>query len=511
MKLSFNKSLTSVIKPYNSKNSTSNFSKDISPIFIPKKINKAILNSFSSNKKLIKIKSLNKLDISRQPKSLFLQFNTNKLSYSSKSSKNINNRSNNTKYNSTTFSERKVYSTKNLYKRKITFEEKNLIKKTKDIIIHSSSEKTKYDKLNDHRGSATLAYLFYKENIPKKRTKLNFQRINYPLNELMKLNPYHYLPNGIKDSINKFKKINQKYNYPNLGRTIKTTSGNSLKALKTNSILLRKSDKKIHLLKKLLKIYKFTHDDFHFYIKWEGINHLWQKHTKIINSLIKNFYAYKWFLDENELIDFEKLNEFIKLIFQIEKFNINFKCFFEDIFDLFSKDKINTNLKKLFSTFIITNNHINYNDKIKFLVDIWEKSNENQINVKNIIYYIQNNLFYKSDFDIVYSFFHQMNLKYIKKENVYNYFIENEKLKKVFERNFNVDYKKIEDEYNQIVFNHCRKNIKELIMRMNYFGQKILSPNKINNLEEILENIERTKENIKKVKELLISENYNSS
>jgi hypothetical protein len=108
MKLSFNKSLTSVIKPYNSKNSTSNFSKDISPIFIPKKINKAILNSFSSNKKLIKIKSLNKLDISRQPKSLFLQFNTNKLSYSSKSSKNINNRSNNTKYNSTTFSERKV-------------------------------------------------------------------------------------------------------------------------------------------------------------------------------------------------------------------------------------------------------------------------------------------------------------------------------------------------------------------------------------------------------------------
>ena len=104
-----------------------------------------------------------------------------------------------------------------------------------------------------------------------------------------------------------------------------------------------------------------------------------------------------------------------------------------------------------------------------------------------------------------------MNLKYIKKENVYNYFIENEKLKKVFERNFNVDYKKIEDEYNQIVFNHCRKNIKELIMRMNYFGQKILSPNKINNLEEILENIERTKENIKKVKELLISENYNSS
>ena len=32
-----------------------------------------------------------------------------------------------------------------LFKSKITFEEKNLIKKTKDIIIHSSSEKTKYD------------------------------------------------------------------------------------------------------------------------------------------------------------------------------------------------------------------------------------------------------------------------------------------------------------------------------------------------------------------------------
>ena len=128
-----------------------------------------------------------------------------------------------------------------------------------------------------------------------------------------------------------------------------------------------------------------------------------------------------------------------------------------------------------------------------------------------MIYYIQNNLFYKSDFDIIYSFFRQMNLKYIKKENVYNYFIENEKLKKVFERNFNIDYKKIEDEYNQIVFNYCRKNIKELIMRMNYFGQKTLSPNKIKNLEEILENIDRTKENIKKVKELLITENYNSS
>ena len=75
----------------------------------------------------------------------------------------------------------------------------------------------------------TLSFFISKENQTnkkKKKNKLNIKKINYPLNELMKLDPYHYLSNDIKDNINKFKKINKKYIYTNLGKKIKNKIGN---------------------------------------------------------------------------------------------------------------------------------------------------------------------------------------------------------------------------------------------------------------------------------------------
>jgi hypothetical protein len=323
----------------------------------------------------------------------------------------------------------------------------------------------------------------------------------------MKLDPYHYLSNDIKDNINKFKKINKKYIYPNLGRTIKTPRGNSLKALESNSILLRKADKRILLLKKLLKIYKNSFEDLKHCVKWEGINHLWQIHTKSISHLLKSFPAYKWFLDENELMNYDKLIEFFKISFQTVTFNDNIKCFIEDIYDLFSQNKIHINIKKVFCTFIITDNNILYNDKIDFLFNIWDNPKNDNIDIKSVFYYIKGNLINHTDYQKIISFFKEVQPKvfFIEKEILYNYFIENQKLRNIFEKNCEINYKKVEEEYNEVITSYFMSNIRGLNFGYHHYV-KSYCPIDNNKIEKILEDMDKCNEIKQNANELIKEE-----
>ena len=485
------KSTKSQIIPYNNKISNTINSREFS-FNKSKKLNNTdnenLKNDFKlKKKKLISLKSNSSIN---QPQSLFLQFRSNKLN---------SNNNNNSKYISTTTTYTEIKSNKK-HSFKIPNQKYNIDK----IIIQPSLNKQIRPKStekiynNNHRSSMTLSFFISKENQinkKKKKNKLNIKKINYPLNELMKLDPYHYLSNDIKDNITKFKKINKKYIYPNLGRTIKTPRGNSLKALDSNSILLRKADKRILLLKKLLKIYKNSFEDLKHCVKWEGINHLWQIHTKSISHLLKSFPAYKWFLDENELMNYDKLIEFFKISFQTVTFNDNIKCFIEDIYDLFSQNKIHINIKKVFCTFIITDNNILYNDKIDFLFNIWDNPKNDTIDIKSVFYYIKGNLINHTDYQKIISFFKEVQPKvfFIEKEILYNYFIENQKLRNIFEKNCEINYKKVEEEYNEVITSYFMSNIRGLNFGYHHYV-KNYCPIDNNKIEKILENMDKCNE-----------------
>ena len=493
MKLSIHKSTKSEIIPYNTKISNNINSRNLS-FNKSKKLcntdNQYLKNDNNlKNKKLISLKSNSSKN---QPQSLFIQFHSNKLKL---------NNNNNSKYISTTTTYTEIKpNKKNSFKmsnQKYNFDEIENKPSINNKIRPKSTEKI-YD--NNHRSSMTLSFFMSKEIQNKKKkekkNKLNFKKINYPLNELMKLDPYHYLSNDIKDNINKFKKINKKYIYPNLGRTIKTSRGNSIKALNSNSILLRKSDKRILLLKKLLKIYKNSYADLKHCVKWEGINHLWQIHTKSISHLLKSFPVYKWFLDENELMDHDKLIEFLKISFQTVTFNDNIKCFIEDIYDLFSQNKIHINIKKVFCTFVITDNNILYNDKIDFLFTIWDNPKNDNIDIKSVFYYIKGNLIHNTDYQKIISFFKEVQPKvyFIEKEILYNYFIENQKLRNIFEKNCDINYKKVEEQYNEVITNYFTSNIRGFNFDYNHNYIKTYCPKDNYKLEKILENMDKCNE-----------------
>ncbi len=526
MKLSFNKSSKSIITSYINKANYSQSQKEIKYNNSTKNLGKEIINlNYKTKRNVNTISPLKNNSFYKQPNTLFLQFHNNKLK-KYHSLNNFNNNNTNTKFSTTALTEKK-YLKKTESNRtiqslnKLSFKDKKLIKETTLNIIkkYNSEEKVKSNKLNIRKGSSTISYLYYKDNHPKKRNKLNFKRINYPLNELMKLDPYHYLSKGVKDSINKFMNINKKdFNYPNLKNGIKTSNGNSVKSLYSNTILLKKSNKKIYLLKKLLKIYEtIPYDDLKYCIKWEGINHIWQKHIVLINFLLNNYHSYKWFINENEFINCEKLKDFFKICLHVNSFDVNCNCFIDDIFLLFSSDKIHTNIKKLFCTFIITNNTIVYNDKINTLIEVWLNESNNSINIKNMYFYIKNNLRIKSDYKKIVAFFkniikkNKFNIKIFNKDDIYKYYTENNELRRIFEKNCNINYKKIEEDYNETVTKYYAINSNGCNFGVTNQYVRVFSPIMNRRFNDLLENIDRINEKKQNIYDLLENENYNSS
>ena len=527
MKLSFNKSSKSIITSFSSKSNYPKLQKEIKYNYSTKNLSKEIINlNYKNKRNLNTISPLKNNSFFKQPKTLFLQFHNNKLK-KNHSINNFNSNNTNTKFSLTSLTEKNYLKKKKSNEKifqslnKLSFKDKKLIKEITLNIIkkNNSEEKPYYNKVNQRNDSTILSYLLNKKNHSKKGNKLNFQRINYPLNEIMKLEPYHYLGKGIKDSFNKFKKININFNSPNLKNGIKTTNGNSVKSLYSNTILLKKTNKKINLLKKLLKIYEsIPYDDLKYCIKWEGINHIWQKHIILINFFLNNYHSYKWFINENEFINCEKLRDLFKICLEVNSFDDNCNCFIEDIFLLFSNDKIYTNIKKLFCTFIITNNSILYNDKINSLIEVWLNESNNSININNMYFYIKNNLRTKSDYKKIVSFFKNIlksnkynNNSSFNKDDIYKYYTENNELRKIFEKNCNINYKKIEADYNDTVTKYYSLNSNEYNYRVTNQHVRVFSPIMNQRYNDLLENIDRNNERKQKINDLFENDKYNSS
>ena len=446
----------------------------------------------------IKNKKIYKYNMHRQ-NSLFLHYNSNKL-YSGKN--NINNLSSSLINFNDSISLKKKIIKNNCFSSDNSIK-KNSLKRNNDFSIYKSKSIIDIKK----RNSLPIEFLLEKDsenkNLNKSNTKKS-RKINYTLRELIKLDPYHLLNKGVKDDIKIYSKKNENFKFPNIGKKTKTINGDFLRVLNSNSLLIKNSINKTQLIKKLFKIKDETNSDLKYIIIWEGIYHLWQKHSAIINNLLVKFWEYKLFINKNEIITFEELNEFLIFIFEISSVKISFSCFLEDISYLFSEDKKKINLKKLYTIFMITNNNISYIDKIDYLCNVWENKDSGEINIKKLLYYLKNVFRKKSDYQKIYNFFtksHKINYN-LSKAKIKSLFINEQKIRYFFERNCQINYKIIDENYNEILSDTIKNNVNSFGTDILHFNH-ILCPKEIENFENLLKNYEKRKEIKNKLKNYL--------
>ena len=441
-----------------------------------------------------------KCNINHKPNNLFEKIYMNKMN-------NELNSKNQFSSISTTIEDKiKKKSVKNT----ISFDDKNFINKKDRVKLKdfSTLQKNKIKRKKPYRSSASFESFLNQEKkftIKSKNKSSKFRKVNYKLKDLIEFEPYHLLNKGVKDSIKMYTEKNEKFKYPNIRRNVKTASGNSLSVLKTNSIFVNKNTNNILLIKRLMKVKNKTYPELEYLIKWVGIYHLWDKHVLIINCLLENFFNYKWFIDENKYLSYDKFTEFLNTILKESSTEIDYSCFLEDIYLLFSFNKKTTNIKKLYSTFVITHNNILYKDKIDFLCNIWENKNSDEINIKILLFYIKNNLKLKSDYQKISLYFNQ-NYKIdsnLTKKQIYNLFVSDKKLRFYFERNCQINYEKINKLFHEMITEFFLKKLNNFETKIHHYETQIQCPKEIDNLEKFLEIIDNKLETKKSLKTIL--------
>ncbi len=484
------------LKEYSTIEVSKNLSNEYEDI-INKLSRKNIKKNKNSNKKFCSLKIFNYS--TKKQNSFYQQFNFNN---NTKDMNSINQFSTTTTFDDKTSFNKTYNKAKNLKNENaLTFEDRNLIKqKTRKYAQFSPL----YKNNNKDNETDSYQYLLNKENQLYKTSKNKFKKVKYSLKELIKLDPYHLLNTGVKDQIQFFMKKVDNYKRPNIGNNIKTSEGHFLRVLENKTLLLKTIKDNTEMIKKLMKSKHNTYMEFEYIIKWEGISHLWKKHLVIINTLLAHFDEHLWFINKNEFITMNQFNEFLHLIMKIASSKNDYSCFVEDVFYLFSYDKKTTNMKKLYSTFIITNNNMLYDDKINFLCNIWENNQSGEIIVKDLLYYIKNNLKIKSDYSKIFSYFNQNHhIDYhILKKDVYDIFISEMKVRNYFERNCQINYEKIEKEFEDIVYENYVNHMNSLGYNMSNHDVKIRCLRDIEHFDKILQIIDdknETKHNLKKI------------
>ena len=446
---------------------------------------------------------------------------------------NINNTSNNISRNSINYRDRlKLKATKilglKLYEQ---FEEdkrknKSISKSNKSdnniIRINNSFDKSNYE---------------YKDNsfldtfiIPNKKKKKHKRNIKYSLEQLMKLNPYHYVSTRVRyNNAIEMKKISEKLSHVNSVKPYhKISSQNNFfthdfnkkrnaKIIKTVKVQFNNNLSYLggfvwRILSKLQK--NNVASEFRQICKFQGYTELWKYYGILIEKLILNYPVFKWFLEKEKLMGEKVFKEYLECL----KIDINNdESFPRKIFLIFDDNGEGTiNIKVFFFVMKLTSSTSDI-DKLNFFMKLFEDINRKDMElcinvlemfdiIKNIISFngwekIKNNLLknMKKEFNndkII------TKDKYISKNNMVNFFLNNKLIKKIID-NFNKEYKYAYINYNEkinsIFFNTVR-NVKKFLNQQNEIIN-ICSHN-IENYEKILEIVNKKNENKEKINKI---------
>ena len=338
--------------------------------------------------------------------------------------------------------------------------------------------------------------------------------IKYPLKQLMKLDPYRLTSPHVYDNIKLYKKLNKFHLEPKIFGTKKTFDKNSIKTLGTCSILIKKNPhkNKTFLLQRLIKIRSNELDlnkNFLILIKWECIFKLFNLHMINIVLLVKSYNEMKFFFDKNLYISKMKFKELLLTIgAEIKNEHENFIDFCYEIFSIDNGKTIF--IKDFFTALIIGTQKMLYDEKIKFFCNIW-KNEENNILILDMLFCIKNNLIYFKDYDKIFSFFKNHKEKFIFCDEVFDLFVNNIQLRKIYMRNVILDLYNIDKNYNNHVNKIINVNMKNLNNNFDNNCCYFMCLNDIKKMKKIIENMkEKQKKNFlinKKLNEINNNEN----
>lgn len=393
--------------------------------------------------------------------------------------------------------------------------------KSNDKIIKINSYDTSQ---RDYQNTSFLDNVMKQyENKKNYKSKRN---IKYSLNQLMKMNPYHYVSTRVRyNNAIEMGKISEKLSNVNSVKPYqKTTFKNNFfkenfhqnintKVLKTvkvqfNNNFSYQGGLVWRVLTKLQK--NKISSEFKQICKLQGYTELWKTYGMLLEKLILNYPIFKWFLEKDKLMGENVFREYLQCL----KIDINIdesfprKIFllFDDTGEGFINIKIFFFIMKLLSS---TSDIDKINFYMKLFEDVNRKDKELCINVLEmfeILKYIftyngwtktKNNLLkhmrkeFNDDKVIEKDF-------YISKNQMINFLLNNKFMNKIFDkfkREYKFAYINYNEKINSIFFNTVRTVQKFLKEQKEVYN---ICKHNAENLEKILESVQNKEEKNKK-------------
>ena len=298
---------------------------------------------------------------------------------------------------------------------------------------------------------------------------------------------YDIIPNKVKFSIEKMKKVKNIFNEQ---PGVKMSKKKIRKVFSCQTLIVKPStkiSKKYNIYKKLLLSKgKLIQNELKYNIKLEIIRDIWETNSLLIEKLIISYNKFKWFFKENIEIKRNKFKEFCNLA----KFNIDDELI--DTFYVILEKKNNTlDINILLIIFILTNKY-NFEYKINKIIEILQNYQNNIINIKyfeNIFNKIFINKAYKiiinkfcSNLIFNYRLFNKNYL--IDSHDLYDEIVKFEKFKKIFEH-FYEYFKKSNIKLNYQIQNLLNSHINHIQLTYNS-GIKEYDKYKYNKFENLI-------------------------
>ena len=405
-------------------------------------------------------------------------------------------------------------------------EQREKDKKLKRNYSHSntnnnSSEKIKYDYYNNsYLESSDLS------NEVKKKFKSK-KHINYSLQQLMKFNPYHYVSTRVRyndavemkviseklSDVNSVKK-NQASTYQNNFFKNKKINTKIIKTFKVNfnNNLSYKGGLIWRILNKLRNSNMPT--EFKQICKFQGYAELWKHYGMLIEKLLLNYPAFKWFLEKEKYMDENVFREYLKCL----KLDTNFdETFPNKVFILFDEGDGKANIKNFFFIMKLTSSTNDVN-KFNFFIKLFEEESRKDmelcINVLNVFEILKNIVNFKEWKKSVKRLKENIRKEfnddkmiqedlYVSKKRMIDFLYNNKYIKTLFE-NFKKDYKFTYINYNEkinIIFNSTIRNIKKFLNKQSEISS--ICEHDVSNYEKVLQSVNDKRKSMKKLKKII--------
>ena len=344
------------------------------------------------------------------------------------------------------------------------------------------------DKYNFKKNNSFLeSYMTSKDDIFQKRT-FNKRRINYSLNQLMKLNPYHYVSTRVRyNNAIEIKKISEKLgdvNSEEQNKIISTYKTHFFKNKKINSKIIKtfkvnfnnnlsyKGGLVWRILSKLND--NIIPSELKQICKLQGYTELWYYYGILLEKLLLNYPIFKWFLEKEKLMEENVFKEYIHCL----KLDINIDPSFPNkvflLFDNYENGKIN--IKDFYFIMKLTSSSSEI-DKFNFFIKLFEDLNRKDTNFcinvievfeifKNIIVKDWKKNIKKLRENFRKEFNENKKIKsdfYTSKDKMINFMVNNKYFKTLID-NFKKEYKFAPFNYNEkinLIFNSTVRNVKK--------------------------------------------------